>query len=221
MSIAENKERQVSWGFNAPPFKHNVLYGCNLHDSDSTNPLSPTNIAQGANGDQRNGKEIYSVGFRIRGVFAVPFDRRNVKVKIWLVDRNENQGNPGLYGEWYLPGGSGNGMLDSLDTHRWHGVKLVRTLRVKARDLYSWPILLDGTNTGEDEGADASIYYDIWIPFRRKMEFRSSANTSPFVVGGKERLTLMMLAYDTPSTAETDDVITSHEQQVTFYYRDP
>lgn len=215
MSIAENKERQVATKFNSNAMNHNTLYNCQLHWSGQSSTAIPTNVPQGSNGDERNGKEIYSVGFRVRGVMTVPYDRRNVRVKIWLVAYNTLQGTVTTFNNWFLPNGSGDGMLDSIDTHRFPGVRLLRTLRVKARDLY--------IERGEltDSGSDASLYYDIWIPYRRKMTFQSSAQVTPFVTGGKELLSLVCLPYDTVSTLETDTVITSHEQQVTFYFRDP
>lgn len=218
MNLAENKVRDRS----LPPtpgalasYYHNTLYFCQLHNSAlTTEHALPTAIAQGDENFQRNGREIYSTGFRVKGVLDIPFDRRNTTVKIFMVENNSNQGS--LTAQLFHTGGgsTGNKLLDRINTERFPGVKLLRTLRVSARDLY--------VERGEltDGGSLATLKYDIWIPFKRKLTYKDAGGWCP-LTGAKETVQLIYLFYDAAETLETDAVCTRCEQLVTFYYKDP
>lgn len=218
MSLAENKVRDrsiVPTPGALSSYYHNTLYFCQLHNSAlTTEHLLPTAIAQGDENFQRNGREIYSTGFRVKGVLDIPFDRRNTKVKIFLVESNSNQGS--LNSMMFHTGGgtTGNLMLDRINTERFPTVKLLRTLRLKARDLY--------VERGEltDSGSVGSLYYDIWIPFKRKLTYKDAGGWCP-LTGAKEQVQLVYLFYDAAETLTTDAVCTRCEQLVTIYYRDP
>jgi len=193
---------------------HDNLYGCNLHDA--VNNQGATKLpANGSLTNGRNGKEIYATGFRIRGSFTVPYDRRNTRIKMWLVEWNTAQGSPVTYANFF-ENTVGNGMVDPINNERFPGIRKLRDMRVKARDLY--------VERGEitDDGSEATMYYNIWIPFKRKLFFRDGSTEMTPISGIKEYLTMIMLPYDTPDTnSTTDRVVTQHEQCVTFYWRDP
>jgi len=218
MNLAENKVRDRSL-IPTPgalsSYYHDTAYICTLHNAQNTTEHSlPTMIAQGDENFQRNGRELYSTGFRVKGVLDIPFDRRNTKVKIFLTETNSASG--GLPQDLFHTGGgsTGNKMLDRINTERFPNTKLLRTLRLKARDLY--------VERGEltDGGSVASLYYDIWIPWRRKLNYNGSGGFSP-ISGCKEQLVLTYVFYDAAETLTTDAVCTRCEQLVTFYYKDP
>lgn len=218
MSLAESKVRDradpVAPGALAS-YYHNTVYTHFLHNMISTvEHAHPTSLAQGDENFQRNGREVYSVGFRVKGVLDIPFDRRNVTVKIYQFESNSAQGsiNSDLFHTG--SGSSGNKLLDRVNLERFPGTKLLRTLRVKARDLY--------VERGEltDGGSLATLKYDIWIPWRRKLSYKSAAGLAPSS-GAKEYMGLAFVFYDAAETLETDAVCTRNEQLVSWYYKDP
>lgn len=204
LALSENKHKSISINFGAPIF-HDVLAQCIIHNSTSTAAPTVTQIVQGDTNETRNGMEIYTVGIRIRGVFKIPYDRRNVAVKIWWVEHNSAQGDPSVYDEFF-ENITGDGMLDKVEKDRFNA-KLLMNKRLRARDLIA------------TAGIDASMYYNFWIPFKRKLTFRNGANLP--VKGLKEYISLICLAYDTTTSAVTDHVITDNEQLVTLYFKDP
>lgn len=195
-------------------FTHDNLYVCQLHNqSDTVQHLHPTSVSQGLNNFERVGTSVKSIGFQVQGMFSVPFDRRNVSIKIWLVSFNSSQGSP-LDPAHFYKNITNNTMLDGINNDRFPGVKLYKTLRVQARDLY--------VEHGElvDAGADATINYKFWVPWKRDCKYSDGTGVGP-KTGFKEALWLIMSAYDTPSTSNlTDLVVRSNEQRVTWFYRD-
>lgn len=194
-------------------FNHDTLSSCLLGGTFSSDNSQPTSLGAGSGDNQRNGTEIYSLGFRVRGTFGLPFDRRNTTIKIWMVEYNSNQGSPTDSTQWYR-NVTGNNLLDPINTERFPGVKLLRTLRATARDLY--------VQRGEltDAGNIHSLHYDIWIPWKRHLRYAGTPNENPRS-GCKETVALVMACYDTRSAAVTDNVILDHDQMVAFYYKDP
>lgn len=214
MNLAESKRVDKTYPIGGvTTFAHDSLYECLLHTTLQTDTAVMTSIVVGGGPSSRVGDEVYSIGFRIKGCFGLPFDRRNVQIKLWLVEYNSNQGTPTTQAQWYRVT-TGNNMIDPIDNDRFPGVKLLRVLRAKPKDLY----VERGDIT--DTGSINQIYYNIWIPFKRKLRY-TSTSTVPPISGTKERLSLIMTAYDTPSTITTDTVVLDHRQSVTWYYKDP
>lgn len=214
-SDVKAKYQAYYFGGNATPqrsFLHDSIHSCVLGSTGSDTSY-PTALSNGAADSNRIGSDVYSSGFRVRGSFGLPFDRRNTIIKIWLVEYNTNQGSPTDVTNWFR-NVTGNNVLDPINTERFPGVKLLRTLRAKARDLY--------VERGEitDTGSIHQLYYDIWVPFKRKLRYSSTSAANPSS-GMKEFLSLVMTCYDTYSAASaTDNVIVDHDQMVTFYYKD-
>lgn len=193
-------------------FLHDSIHSCVLGGTVSDNNV-PTALAAGTGDNQRIGSDVYSIGFRVRGTFGLPFDRRNTTIKIWLVEWNSNQGSPTDVAQFFR-NVTGSNLIDPINTERFPGVKLLRTLRAKARDLY--------VERGEltDSGSIHQLPYDIWIPFRRKLRYASTANGNP-TAGCKEQFGLVMTCYDTfAASALSDNVVVDHDQMVTWYYKD-
>lgn len=197
------------------PMAHNKLYIWALHDKPGNTGITNLPIGAGADGG-RQGREIYSVGFRVRGTFEVPYDRRNTRIKMWLMEWNSGQGTPTTLSEFFSEpiGGSSNVMLNNVNNERFPGVRKLRDLRVKSRDLL--------TNPTGGSGNTYTIYYDVWIPFKRKLTYATAATPSKCPTGGmKEYLSLIAGAYDVAGTLGTDNLITAAKCVCTFYFRDP
>lgn len=213
MKLAETKRVDLNYPIGTGSFAHDSIYECILNTTDQANTTVPTRVVVGGGQSSRVGDEVYSTGFRIRGCFGLPFDRRNTTIKMWLVEYNTNQGTPTTEAQWYRST-TGNNMLDPLNDDRFPGAKLLKTFRCKPRDLY--------VERGDimDSGSINQIYYNLWIPFKRKLRYTSNSQLPP-IAGCKERLSLIVTAYDTASTLTTDIVVVDHRQSVTWFYKDP
>lgn len=205
LALCEKKNKRQPDTFNGgSSFNHDTLYELKLHDRTSNSGV--TAIPQGNGDTQRNGSDVYSYGVRVRGTFSMPSDRRNTTIKIWLVEYNSSQGNPTTKSEFFYAD-TGNTMLDGINNVKFPGTRLLRTLRVTARDL-------------QDQANSSSVYYDIWIPLKRQFKYDSTGVVCP-AGGAKEHISLIMTPYDNPAALVTDTVITHHENLVMWYYKDP
>lgn len=218
MNLAENKVRDRATPITPgalSSYYHNSIYFNTLHNNNDSEAehAYPTSLVQGDENYQRNGREIYSTGFRVRGLLDIPFDRRNTTVKIYKMEFNSNQGSvQDLFHTGV--GTTGNKLLDRLNTERFPGSQLLRTLRVTARDLY----VERGDIT--DGGSIATLKYDIWIPWKRKLSYKSAVGKGP-TGGCKEIMGLAFVFYDAAETLITDAVCTRNEQLVSWYFKDP
>lgn len=217
MKVADTKVKYQGYYFGGGAtatrnFTHDSLSACILGGTSTVDTSHPTALGTGTGDNQRIGTDVYSLGFRVRGSFGLPYNKRNTTIKIWLVEYNTNQGNPIDATNWYR-NVTGNNLLDPINVERFPGVKLLRTLRATSRDLY--------VERGEltDSGSIHQLYYDIWVPWKRKLRYFNNALSNP-TSGSKEVLTLIMTCYDTFSTITTDNVIVDHDQMVAFYYKD-
>jgi len=189
---------------------HNVLTQFKIIDNTtSTGGILPIT---GTSDQTRNGSDIYATGIMLRGQVSLPFDRRNTKIKMWYTERNTAQGDANTYSTFFKQV-TGSGALDPVNDDAFKH-KYLGELRTRARDLY--------IERGEltDAGAEATIYFKRWIPFRRHLKFNSTSSNAA-TVGMKEALSVHFLAYDTYATAETDRVCTTVNFAATLYFKDP
>lgn len=214
MAMSESKRVDKSMPFTSNEnMAHDSIYEVILHTTDQGNTTCVTNISNSGSFAGRIGDEVYSTGFRVRGSFGIPFDRRNTVIKIWLLEYNTNQGSPTTEAQFYRSI-TGNNMLDPINNDRFPGLRLLRKLECKAKDLY--------VERGEvtDAGSIHQLYYDAWIPFKRKFRYNGNTNNVPPISGSKERLSLIATAYDTASTLTTDVIVNDHKQVVTWFFKD-
>lgn len=213
LSLAEAKRKDASFKFNegtGSAWYHDTPYVLQLHST--SDPVCMTSIGGGTGEGQRNGNEVYSIGFRVRGTTSIPYDRRNVIYKMYLLEYNSNQGVPNDPTQLYR-NVTGNDMLDPINNDRFPGLKHIRTFRVKSRDLLSAPIVMGAQ-------AYATIYWNIWVPFKRHLRYNTTSVAAP-VSGAKENLILLMVGYDSPDTATTSAIGLHHNQACTWYFKDP
>jgi len=210
LRMADTRSVNKTWTFGQTggtavrSFNHDTLYECIL-GSTGGNTSIPTGTSGGSADSQRNGGEVYSIGFQVSGMFSFPFDRRNTQVKIWLVEYNSNAGTVTNAGEFFK-NVTGNDQLDPINNDRFPGVRLLKTLRLTARDL-------------QDASKNGSVYYKLWIPFKRKLRYSTNGLGNP-VSGMRENLSLVMGCYDTFGALVTDTLIVDHDQRVSWFYKD-
>lgn len=204
LSLAEKKVKTVSLSPGA--MNHNTIHEMKLIDNSAGAGVLPE---QGDDDNKRIGKMIYSSSITYRGVLKIPYDRRNLCVKAWLVEYNSVDGVPTTYNHWFN-NASGSVMLDSLSTDRFKA-KLLCTKRLPARDLW---------DSSTPAGVDASMYVNFNIPFKRTLSIPVNA-TTVCARGMKENLSIIFTVYDTTSALNTDTLVTDTEGAATLYFRDP
>lgn len=207
-----------------PPRKHHLtfqftnslstvsLYHDNLYIYDLKTPANTSGIfginestSSTNTSDYRLSDIIYTTGMRYRGVFQIPYDRRNLIMKMWLVEYNSIQGAPSTYDEFF-DNVSGNSLLDSID-HKRFRPKLLFKGSVSPKDRL-------------DASSDATILIDKWIPFKRTIKYSDGVDGNVVMGGCKEALALVVTFYDTISSSSTTDVIcNNNENLITLYYR--
>ena len=177
-----------------------------------TNNASSLFPTVGDSENNRDGNEIVGRGFMIRGMFNVPYDRRDVRIDMYYVQHNTNMGNP-LTDLFHNV--TGNKMLDPVNKKRWDNVKKLGSLRVKATDAGmhstgSWLV---------DKVITKTIMFKRWIPMNKKLKFY--ADSASNVTNLPEMGRILFFAYDTLSSTGADTVIHSGSVNATFYYKDP
>lgn len=182
---------------------HDVLEYFHLWDSAGTASVFPT---QGTTDSTRIGDRIMAQGMRIRMALSVPYDRRNVSVKMWYVPYNSGQGSPTTYADFYH-NISGNSQLDPIQTKRWPGIKFLGNFFLKSRDRD-----VGTTHT------DATILINKWIPLKKAIHFQADYNNVP--INMRESGRIIIAPYDTTGSAVTDIVVTRLEATTTLYYKD-
>lgn len=177
---------------------------------------------------QRNGNEIFPVGIKIRMELQCPLDRRSVKLRLFLVKYNSEQGNPRLKSNFFE-----NSSYEDLPIPRTWSLPSQNVMLDPLAASFSKKKILDVVlSPGADsqyiaEDADANRnnitkFYTFWIPLKRKMVWdRDVTGGSPKMGLSKEACVIVPLAYHNYSTDETDSVITVARFVTQFYYKDP
>lgn len=195
--------KYVSKSISTTNFYHDTLKGINLWDGGATTLFPP----QGDSDGNRNGDEIYVTGIMIRGVFTVPYDRRNMRMRMWFVPHNTNQGDPTVQSQ-FMHNITGNTLLDPIQADRWKGTQYLGDFTCKSTDQLT------------SAGNDKTIFFKKWLPIKRKVTFKEDSSQVP-VSGMKESGYLVVTQYDTVTTLTTDVLITSSEISATLYFKDP
>ena len=177
--------------------------------------------SQGAGDGNRVGDRIYPKGIRVRMCLDVPFDRNNVKVKVYYLPYNSDQGTPTTYGDLFH-NVVGNSRIDPIQFKRWKGIKYLGTYKPRDMDA-NFMTQTTVHNLGDPPANEisantASIYINKFIPINRKVWFLQDSSIQPSNL--KENGSILLLPYATINTASTDNVILSGEGAFTVYYKD-
>jgi len=160
--------------------------------------------SQGNSDSDRRGDEIYAEGIMYRGILQVPADRRNTRIKLWFLEYDTAQGDPGDKTQFFHSI-SNNVMIDPRNSDRFPKARYLGVFKCNSVD--------------SETDTDKTILIKKWIPLKRKIHFRIDAGNAPTNLMNKG--SLIWAPYDTVSTATTDTVVTNVESTYTLYYRDP
>lgn len=185
-------------------FLHDVLARQDLWKVNTTaaDSIWP---AVGDGDANRTGDMIQATGIKIRGVFEIPNDRFNMRMKIWFVQWNTGDGVPNTQND-FQHNISGNIMLDPIQNKRFRSVKYLGMVRCRASD----------TQTASAQ--TKTIFFERWIPIKKKVYFKADGSELP--TNMKEYGSLVFAPYDTISSSQTDIVVASSEITYTLYYKD-
>lgn len=168
---------------------------------------------------ERAGNEIYLTGFRVRLEFEVPNDRRDVKLRLFLVKWNDDQGPPWTKSNWFkdmsstsASSPSGNVMLDPLSGY------------YNIKKLYDGILMNNSTqhsSTWSQNNTATTRFLTYWFPCKRKLMFDDDTNSAPKKGLPYENCAIIPVMYHNYSTLTTDIVGVIGRSVVTMYYKDP
>ena len=183
-------------------------------------PLASVFPAQGSADDQRVGDRITASSIKIRLAMDVPWDRKNVKVKMYYLPYNSDQGNPTTYSQLFN-NITGNSMLDPINFKRWKGIRYLGMYKPKDNDAavyYTYKNAEDAPSAGHLATNTATIYINKTINLGRKAWFQDGTDLQPS--NFRENGTILLLPYATTDTSTLDTVIEKMEGAYTLYYKD-
>lgn len=161
---------------------------------------------QGNTDGNRRGDEIFIQGIKIRMVLNIPYDRRNTTIRMYFLQWNSSQGDPGDRTQ-FLHDVTGNIMIDPVQTDRWgHALKYLGTYTPRAKDL-------------SPTGQHSTILINKWMPMRKKVTFTEDGSVIPSNL--KENGYIFFLPYSTTGALQTDIVAENCQCTMTLYYKDP
>lgn len=186
------------------PVGHNFPFALYIFNNTTPDANAHPIPAQGDGDSNRNGDEIYAKGIRLRMQLENNPDKHNNTWKFWLVEYNfDIQGHPCSPSSFFYQA-TGNNLMDSVQTDRWSAT-LLGTYRTRSRDVPT--------------GARSDIFVNKWIPFRRKLCFKSD-DSLVVAKGMKPHFSIVGVCYDTSNT--TGGVALGNVRaNATLYYGDP
>lgn len=220
VNIRQSESKYKSTSFTWGALVHDNTYHKNLWDSS-------TNLFPGQNSTDtgRIGDRIICQGIMVRAVFDIPWDRKNVKLKMFYVPWNSDQGSPATYSNLFHAI-TNNARLDPIQKKRYPGIKYLGThhIEVERAPYYTY----SGGNQVPDADVisanTGTICFKKWIPmYNKQLFFRSDATNQPSNL--KENGSIVVIPYTTINTASTgvisgDTVVLSGEMSATVYYKD-
>lgn len=185
-------------------FLHDVLTRQDIWKVNST--AADTIWPAVGDGDaNRTGDMIQATGMKIRGVFEIPNDRFNMRMKIWYVQWNTGDGTPSTQSEFFH-NISGNIMLDPIQNKRFRSIKYLGEIKCRPTDIQN--------ATAQTK----TIFFQRWIPMKKKVYFKADGSVIP--TNMKEYGSLVFAPYDTISSSQTDIIVSDSELTYTLYYKD-
>lgn len=216
-SETKYKSRDLTHG----AMNHNTINAITVYDKDAAlGPISifPTNGTYDYN---RIGDRIIAQKIKLRIQFDVPWDRKNVKVKMYFLEYNSDQGDPENYGTFFHTI-TGNSRLDPVQFKRW-GKSLRYLGEYKPMDndastYFTYPHSTDAPPANHIATNTASICIKKDLYFKRKITFTSDGEMTASNL--KEKGVLLFLPYATANTAYSDNLLTAMDGAATLYYKD-
>ena len=196
VNIRQSESKYKTTSFTWSALQHDNTYKVDLWNS--TTALFP---GQNATDAGRVGDRIIVQGIMLRAVFDVPWDRKNVKLKMFFVPWNSDQGTPDTYGNLFH-NITANARLDPVQKKRYPGIKYLGTKQIETERA---PYYTYGSGTGAPAGDEISsntgtICFKQWLPmYNKKIFFRSDATTQPSNL--KEQGSIVCVPYATINTS--------------------
>ena len=119
VNIKQSETKYKTKSYTWSSLQHDNIYKVDLWNS-SDSALFP---GQGTTDGNRIGDRIVAQGIKVRMVFDVPWDRKNVKLKLFYLTYNSDQGDPTTYSNFFH-NITGNARLDPVQKKRYGGLKL-------------------------------------------------------------------------------------------------
>ena len=194
----------------------------NIYSFPVWGPLASVFPTQGTGDDQRVGDRITASSIKVRLCMSIPWDRKNVKVKMYYLPYNSDQGNPTTYASLFN-NITGNSLLDPINFKRWKGIRYLGMYTPRDNDAGSYRIVntsssADAPEADQIAGNTASIVINKTIKLNRKAWFQDSSDQQPS--NFRENGTILLLPYATTNTSTLDTVVLSMEGAYTLYYKD-
>lgn len=216
-SEVKYKSRVISTG----TMNHNTITRIPIWDEDAL--VGPVSIlpSQGVKDKERIGDRIHAKKIKLRMSMDIPFDRKNVKVKIYFLEYNSNQGDPTNQGVFQHTV-TGQTILDPIQIKRW-GKSLrylgTYTPQLNTNFMTQTTVHNQAAPPADEVSANtATIMINKDIYLNRKIFFTNDGAMTPSNL--RENGVLLVLPFATTNTADGDNVILSASAAATLYYKD-
>lgn len=188
---------------------------------------STVNLFPGQNSTDsgRIGDRIVCQGIKIRAIFDIPWDRKNIKLKCFYVPYNTDQGSPDTYTNFFH-NVTGESRLDPVQKKRYPGLKYLGTYQIEPEraPYYTYS---SGTGTPDADVISSNtgtIAFTKWLPMNKNVYFNADASTTPSNI--KERGGIVIVPYATLNTSKDgvilpgDTILLSGKMSATVYFKD-
>lgn len=212
-NLKQSETKYISKNLTFAAMQHNKLFNAHIWAQPGSTSALAAMPFQGPGDDERNGDRITILGFMMRAVFDVPFDRRETRITVYFVPHNSGQGDPSDRLQLFH-NITGSTVSDPIQKKRWPDIVKLGTFRLSNSDNTS-----SSSFTGSVGSVNTkTIHINRFIKMKKKVYF--TADNSITASNLKEYGTLILAPYATRNTLETDDVTLTGEVNVTTYFKD-
>lgn len=228
INLRQSEVKYKSRVINQGAMTHNSIYRIPIWDADAL--VGPVSIlpGQGVTDKDRIGDRIHAKKIKLRMSMDIPYDRKNVKVKIYFLEYNSDQGDPTNQGVFQHTV-TGKTALDPVQIKRW-GKSLrylgTYTPQLNTNFMTQTTVHNQGAVPADEISANtATIMLNKDILLNRKIFFTSDGATTPSNL--KENGVLLIMPFATSNTSPYttvlspgDTVVLTASAAATLYYKD-
>jgi len=219
INIKQAEVKYKSRIMNYDAMNHNGIYKLPIWDADAI--LLPKSVLpfQGLEDDNRIGDRIHAQKFKLRMTFDIPWDRRNMRLKIFYLQYNSDQGDPTDKAQLQHQI-TGNIRLDPIQKKRWgKGLKYLGDYNPLRGVQYPHMSVQNAESApGAVSQNTASLDINIDIPMNKKIFFTQDGAMTPANL--KENGCILFLPYSTVNTGTGDNLVIKAQGAITLYYKD-
>lgn len=155
------------------PMLHNQIKAFRVWEQDITSYRGVLEIPTGDLENQRTGSEIYLKGIRIHGFITFPQTLRNVMVKMWFVEYNNNAGDP-TTSAGFFKGNSVDRICDVPNLAKYKP-KYLGTITYRPKDIQQG---------GDENTCSETIPIKRYLKIKRKLSYGASGTSVNVVTKG-------------------------------------